>query len=288
MRGLVAWFEAQVLRAGLAGLLEASLTVLSVGAVLGAVFGGPVAKTAAVVVAGIGVLAAFAALVAHRRRGEADRLRDRRLIARYCELVQQAIGGPLHYLSWDDVTVIDDRGGAAETVAVRARVEADVAPFVRFRIGPAWNQPERQRAKVTCRVRTLSGATTPGPRCDTTQTWLADGRLEVIAHLASPVKAGDELRLVIDLDWPGMCEPLVRKRQPDDFFLRFARPADAVRYVIVLPEGEDAYAEPIGFAEGDRGYDLIVKANDTGRTQVTLTATDVPGRHRFGVRLDLK
>ncbi|CCH32148.1 hypothetical protein ABZ816_40360 [Actinosynnema sp. NPDC047251] len=288
MRGLVRWFEGHVLRVGLIGLIEAALAVLSFGAVLSAVFGGPAAKTAAVVVAVLGVLATFAALVANRRRGEADRLRDRRLTARYCDLVHHAIGAPLHYLSWDDVTVIDSRGDAVETIAVRARVEADQAHFFRFRIGPAWDQPERQRTRVVCRVRTLVGGAARGPRCDTTETWLADGRLEVIAHLASPVKVGDELRLVIDLEWPGMCAPLVREREPDDYFLRFARPADEARYVIVLPEGEDTYAEPIGFADGDRGYDLTVKPNDSGRVQVTLTAYDIPARHRFGVRLDLK
>lgn len=288
MRGLVGWFEAQVLRVGLIGLVEATPAVLSFGAVLSAVFGGPAVKAAAVVVAVGGVLATFATLVANRRRGETDHLRDRRLTARYCDLIQRAIGGPLHYLNWDDITVIDDKGGAVETVTVRARVEIEEAYFFRFRFGPAWDQPERQRTKVTCRVRTLTGAATPGPRCDTTQTWLADGRLEVIAHLASPVKAGDELRLVIDLDWPGMCEPLMRKREPHDYFLRFARPADEVRYVIILPKNEDTYAAPIGFTPDDRGYDMTVKPNDTGRVQVAVTAHDVPARHRFGVRLDLK
>jgi hypothetical protein len=96
MRGLVGWFEAQVLRVGLIGLIEATLAVLSFGAVLSAVFGGPALKSAAVVVAVVGVLATFATLVANRRHGEADRLRDRRLTARYCDLIQRAIGGPLH------------------------------------------------------------------------------------------------------------------------------------------------------------------------------------------------
>jgi hypothetical protein len=289
MRGFVSWFEQQVLRLGLAGLLNAGLSILSLGAVLSAVVGGPAVKAAAVVVAALAVLATFATLIARRNHGEAELALHRRLIARYCDEIQGATGVPLHIVRWDDVTVIDTAGGAQETIGVRARVETASAHFFRFRIGPAWAQPEKQRSAVTCDVRTELVNGSPGPRCDVTRTWLADGRLEVLAHLASPVRAGAEVRIKMAIRWPGMCEPLVLGRRPDDYVLRFARGADEVRYELVLPEGEtNYYHQPIGFDEGDDGYRVEVGTGHTGRVHVVLTARSVPARHRFGVRLDLE
>jgi hypothetical protein len=90
------------------------------------------------------------------------------------------------------------------------------------------------------------------------------------------------------LTWPGMCEPLVRKRLPDDYVLHFARAAEFVRYVVVLPEGEDAQVERIGFEEEDEGYRVRAGLNSAGRAEVSLVARDVPAKHRFGFRLDLR
>ncbi|GAA1278252.1 hypothetical protein [Saccharothrix xinjiangensis] len=288
MRGFVSSFERQVLRLGLAGLFDAGLSILSLGAVLSAVLGGPAVRSAAVVVAVLAVLATFATLISRRNHGEAERELHRRLIARYCGVIQDMTGGPLHIVKWDDVTVIDGAGGARETVRVRARVESTPAHFFRFRIGPGWAQPGKQRAAVACDVRTELVNGDPGPRCDVTKSWRSDGRLELLVHLPSPARLGAEARFRIDIRWPGMCEPLVVRRQPDDYVLHFARVADEVHYEIVLPEGEEAYLEPIGFDEGDDGYRVEVVAERAGRVHVVLTAHSVPAKHRFGVRLDLK
>ncbi|MFC6089516.1 hypothetical protein [Saccharothrix lopnurensis] len=288
MRGVVSSFEQQVLRLGLAGLLNAGLSVLSLGAVLSAVLGGPAVKSAAVVIAALAALATFVTLVARRHHGEAELALHRKLVARYCNEIQGMTGGPLHIVKWDDVTVVDAGGGAEETIGVRARVENASAHFFRFRIGPAWEQSEKQRSAVACDVRTELVNGEPGPRCDVTRTWRADGRLEVLVHLPSPVRAGADVRIKMAIRWPGMCEPLVVRRRPDDFVLHFAREADEVRYEIVLPDGEDAYFEPVGFDEGDDGYRVEVGTGRSGRVHVVLTACSVPAKHRFGVRLDLK
>lgn len=213
----------------------------------------------------------------------ADGAHDRRLIARYCDVLQRTRGAPLHIKLWDDVTVIDARGGVVETVKVVATVRDEETHFFRFRIGPAWDQPEKERSRAECVVR----GSDHGRRYDTTTSWLADGRLEVLAHLPEPAEVGDDLRIMVMLTWPGMCEPLVRG-QSDDYVLHFGREADLVRYVVVLPEGEDALVERIGFEAGDEGYRVRIGPNATGRTEVSLIARGVPAKHRFGFRLGLR
>jgi len=214
----------------------------------------------------------------------ADAARDRRLVARYCDVLQRTRGAPLHIKLWDDVTVIDARGDAVETVKVIATVRDEETHFFRFRVGPAWDQPEKERSKAECVVRNSDG----GRPYDTTTSWLADGRLEVLAHLPAPVEVGAELRIMLTLTWPGMCEPLVKRRLPDDYVLHFGRDIEFVRYVVVLPEGEDALVERIGFEAGDEGYRVKTGANATGRMEVSLIARHVPAKHRFGFRLDLR
>jgi hypothetical protein len=288
LKSFISWLETHILRVGLIGIVDTVLGILAFGAVLSAVLGGPAVKAAAVVVAILVIICMFTVLIASRSRREFERARDRRLVARYCNVIQQTGGAPMHIVRWDDVTVIDAVGGVVETVTVCARVVAEQAHFFRFRIGPAWEQSEKQRAKVVCNVRSEPIDGMVGPRCDITQSWLADGRLEVLAHLASPVKAGSNLRIKLEISWPGMCEPLVKKRQPDDYLLKFGRGADHVRYLIVLPAGKEAYYEPIGFDAADDRYKVDVDRSEVGLFKVILIAREVPVRHRFGLRLELK
>ncbi len=273
--------EKHVLTGGAPGL---ALGVLAFGSVLAALFGGPVTKAVAVVVAVVLMAALFATFVARRHHERAERARDRRLVARYCDVLQRTRGAPLHIKMWDDVTVIDTRGGAVETVKVIAEVRDQDTHFFRFRIGSAWDQPESHRSEVVCVVRNSGG----GPKYETTKTWLADGRLEVLAHLPAPAVVGADLRIMLTLTWPGMCEPLVRDRLPDDYTLRFARAVALVRYVIVLPEGENASVERIGFDREEKGYQVKAAPNAAGRTEVSLIAHDVPAKRRFGLRLGLE
>lgn len=277
-------FEKYVLRAGLSGLVDVVLGLLAFGSVLAALLGGPAVKAAAVVVVILILLALFAMLISGRNRVRDELSRNRRLVAHYCNVIQRTRGAPLHIKMWDDVTVIDARGGAVETVKVVARVDDEETHFYRFRIGPAWDQPARQRANVVCVVRGGNG----GPQYDTTTSWLADGRMEVHAHLPSPAKVGVDLRIMLIITWPGMCEPLMTKRVADNYLLHFAQDVDAVRYVMVLPEGETALYERIGFEKEDRRYRVRMAKNSAGLVEVSLIARDVPAKHKFGLRLELR
>jgi hypothetical protein len=85
-----------------------------------------------------------------------------------------------------------------------------------------------------------------------------------------------------------MCEPLVGGRVADDFVLHFGQEVDTVRYVLVLPEGETASVEPVGFTDDDERYRVRTATNAAGLTEVSLVARGVPARHRFGLRLELE
>jgi len=211
------------------------------------------------------------------------RARDQRLVAHYCNVIHRLRGAPLRIKMWDDVTVIDARGGAVETVNVVARVEDAETHFYRFRIGPGWDQPERQRSKAVCVVRGGDA----GPDYHTTTSWLADGRMEVHAHLPAPAAVGVDLRIMLVITWPGMCEPLVGRRVADDYVLHFGQEVDMVRYVLVLPRGETASFERIGFEDDDDRYRVRATENPAGLVEVSLIARAVPARHRFGLRLAL-
>jgi len=226
----------------------------------------------------------FLAWLGVRSRCRAELAHNRRLVAHYCNVIQRTRGAPLRIKMWDDVTVIDARGGAVETVKVVARVEAEDTHFYRFRIGPGWNQPERQRAKAVCVVRGGEA----GPDYDTTTSWLADGRMEVHAHLPEPAEVGVDLRIMLVITWPGMCEPLVAGRVADDYVLHFGHDVDTVRYVVVLPEGETAQVGRVGFEADDEHFRVRTAKNAVGLTEVSLVARDVPARHRFGLRLELE
>jgi hypothetical protein len=230
------------------------------------------------------VLGNFLARLENRRRCRTELAHNRRLVAHYCNVIHRTRGAPLRIRMWDDVTVIDAQGGAVETVKVVARVEEEDTHSYRFRIGPGWDQPERQRSKAVCVVR---GEGT-GPDYDTTTSWLADGRMEVHAHLPEPAEVGVDLRIMLVITWPGMCEPLVAERVADDYVLHFGHDVDTVRYVVVLPEGETAQVERIGFEDGDERYRVRTAKNAVGLTEVSLVARGVPARHRFGLRLELE
>jgi hypothetical protein len=230
------------------------------------------------------VLGNFFAWLENRDRCRVALSRQRGLVARYCNVIHRTRGAPLRIKMWDDVTVIDARGGAVETVKVVARVEDEDTHFYRFRIGPGWDQPEHERAKAVCVVRGGDG----GPDYDTTTSWLADGRMEVHAHLPEPAEVGVDLRILLVITWPGMCEPLVAGRVADDYVLHFGHDVDTVRYVVVLPEGETAQVERVGFQDDDGRYRVRTAKNAAGLVEVSLIARGVPARHRFGLRLELE
>lgn len=282
---VLAWLRRQHEQFGLISLINLSLALLSLGTGMAALFGGSAVR--AVTSAAVLLLGTSIGTWAGWHLHQDERRRAQRLLARYCDLLTRFTGPPLRILSWDDVAVVDSRGGTVETIDMQAQLESEETSFLSFRLGAGWEQPVQQRTRVTCRVRLKSVNGSAGLQGEVTTTWLDDGRMNVLVHFPAPVPAGAEVRLAIEIAWPGMCEPLMMLRQPDRFVMRFARRVEHVRYVIVLPERTEALVEPIGFAANGDHCTTRVDRTATDAVQVVLLARDIPARQVFGIQLAL-
>lgn len=91
-------------------------------------------------------------------------------------------------------------------------------------------------------------------------------------------------------DWPGKCVPLMRERRPDEFTFRFSPAIKIVEavFVVMLPKGEDAYYEPIGFQEFNTDCAITTSANGEDRVEVVLAVKDMPSDQTIGMRLEIK
>jgi hypothetical protein len=212
----------------------------------------------------------------------------RRLVSHYCNFIYEKMQFAPQIASWRQVTNIDSRGNARETIVVRAKTLVDDTQFFRVRIGPGWNQPRRYRRRVHVKVRSLSVNDVPGTRLDISTSWLMNGKFELIAHFHSPLRAGGEIRLNMDWNWPGKCVPLIVQKVPDQFVFEFGRSVTYATQTIILPAGHDAYFEPIGFSHGQVGYSIIRALNENGRVQFIFEAQLLPEDHRAGMRLELR
>jgi hypothetical protein len=88
--------------------------------------------------------------------------------------------------------------------------------------------------------------------------------------------------------WPGKCIPLVKYREPDSFSVRFSHLIEEVHYTVVLPDGEDAFYDPVGFDLSNKKYAISSAKNSQGNTEISFVGLNVPELHRIGMRLDLK
>jgi hypothetical protein len=232
------------------------------------------------------MLRSFLAWLTDRRRLGLRFDAHRRLLSHYCNFIYGLHIAP-QIVSWQQTTRIDSRGNARETIIVRAKTLIDDVHFLRLRFGPGWNQPWRYRRKVVVNVRSLSAEGIPGTRLETTSSWLPDGRFELIAHFHSPPRAGSEILLSMDWDWPGKCIPLIHK-DPDEFVFEFGKSVTYARQTVILPVEYDAYYEPIGFTHGQIGYSLARSETAGGMVQFVFEAQLLPEDHRAGMRLELK
>lgn len=290
LRRFIDLLEEHLADVGVIGLIEALLGIIALGGALSIVFGNTTIKAAAVVAIMLGVLGLFVILVASRVSLRRQSDLDRRLLVRYCKVLSDEFPISWKLMGWDQTIVIGKNGDARQTIKVHAVVESKRLSYYRVRVGPGWNQPQKYRKKVKVQVRSLSIEGVSGTRSEVTELWLEDGTLEILVHFPSSVPRGAEFHVIVVLDWPGKCRPLMKDKVPDDFCYKLERSnVQQFRYVIVLPSGVDASYDPIGFSLSDSNFSLIGKRNGGDQLEIALVATDIKatGRKRIGVRLDL-
>lgn len=283
LRNIVGWVDEQL--AG--GKPSAALRLIVASSVSVATFGlftGNEAVQAGV----LGVFAGFGAVLLADRRSLRHRYEThQRLTQHYCDFIYSKMQISPQIISWQQITRIDSAGNARETIVVRARTLVDDIQFFRLRFGPGWNQPQRYRRGIRVNVRGLSVEGTPGTRLTITKDWLDTGKLDLTAHFHAPPRAGSEILLTMDWDWPGKCIPLLR-RNPDLFVFEFGKSVGYAIQTVVLPAGYDAYYEPVGFSHDQIGYSLVRSEDDRGQVQFIFEAQLLPEDHRAGMRLELR
>lgn len=180
----------------------------------------------------------------------------RELLTRYCELIYYASHPVALVQSWNQVATIERNGDVNELITINAVALRDPLYFLRLRSDAKWEQPEAYRRRVRVNFRSVHIAGLRGPSWQITPRWLPDGRLEMLAHLHSPVPKGAEIQIEIEREWPGKCIPLMKERAPDNFGFNMsgALHIKQAKYIIVLPKDTDVYYEPIGFQQPHPRY----------------------------------
>jgi len=288
LRGFISWFEDYLSRSGVVGLAEGVLGVLAFGGALSAVLGDSSAKLAAAVAVLLATLGLIVLLAASRAQWQRRSELYDHLVTRYCTAFTDDNASSWQLKQWIENHRIDADGDSTVLITVHAVVTCSALRLYRFRVGAGWNQPEKMRRRVDVQVRSLVFDGIGGARCDLTRHWLDDGRLEVLVHFPSPVRQGSEFRVLIESLWPARSKMLVKDRLPEDFCVQVKRPLDLLEYTVVLPAGEEAFVDPIGFRPDDRRFLLVSGSDGAGRQEVRLVGRGIADTGRTGLRLDLK
>lgn len=287
-KNFLEWLQDYAVHAGLVGLIEGMLAALAFAGAFSTLFGTTAIKAGAMVGVIFAVLGLIALLSFNRVELNNQVELHRNLLARYCTIIAERSKHAYRTMSWNDVFVISPNGDVRETITVRAIVECDELDFYKIYTGPGWYQPERYRDGVRAKVRSLEVEGVGGARRDVTTSWSEKGNLEIIAHFGEPAHRDSEISLQVELDWPGRCIPLMRRRVPAEFALTFTSPLPYLEYRIVLPIGFDAYHDVIGLVRGPNVFESSRRGGDGRNVEVKLVARDIAKGQRVGLRLDLK
>lgn len=288
LKGFVEWLEGHLIKVGVFGLAEGALAILAFGGIMSALLGTTAVKASAIVVVLLANLGTFIILLAGRRELRRRSERDQLLLGHYCRVLRDRSDFSWRVISWSEVITIKANGDSHTVVTVKAIVESVLLDFFRLCLGAIWNQPHRYRRQVKVNARSLEVDGIGGTRYEVTTSWMPDGRLEFLTHFKSPLNLGEKIELVLELEWPGKCVPLVRYREPEEFRVHFRNRVEFAHYVVVLPDGMEAYCQPIGFVPGENRNVISSGRNRAGQQEISFTAYDIPAREVVGMRLDLK
>jgi hypothetical protein len=237
-------------------------------------------------VAFVAVAVLIATLASSRNQWRKRAERDQRLLAHYCEILQDRFSY-WRVKDWDETIVVDPQGNAKQFVTVKVLVESEDLDFFRVRMGCRWTQPVKYRKKVKVKVRSLEVNGLGGTRSDITTSWLHDGRLEILTHFGTPIEKNEQLNLVMEIEWPKKCAPLMRG-EPDEFTMRFTQHIEKATWRVVLPAGTQVYVDLIGLRADEDSYEVKQRVTGEGESEVRLTAYAIEPYRNFGMRLDQK
>ncbi|PRY30972.1 hypothetical protein [Umezawaea tangerina] len=286
LTSFITYLEDYLDRAGLQGLARGALGILAFASVLSALFGTSAFKAAGIVIWILGTLGLLAVQIGSNTGLRRDNADYRKLLSDQCNRTYEESDHLWRIDRWEEAVTIRANGDAKGTIAVRAMVETDDLPFFRLRVGPNWDQPEKDRRRVHVTVSSIKRNGIGGTRWPLTTHWLSDGRFEVLVHFGATVpEKGEELTLNVVYDWPGKGFPLMRQRKPDEFVMAMGRPLAYFSYEVTLPPSTKVDCDPVGLGESDR---FTLDPATEAVPVVRLVVEDIAADRRIGVKLDLK
>ena len=190
--------------------------------------------------AGLMTPGVIAGRASYRRRMDIDQ----KLLIRYCEVLSAQAHSAWRMLKWEQQSVIGNNGDTRQTMTVQAAVKSTKLSYYRLSVGAGWNQPRKYQNNVKVHVRSAYLEGIGSVEVDVTTVWMPGGKLEVLVHFPDFLSRGKRFKIVIVLDWPGKCRPLMKEKAPDDFRYVASRPLEELAYIVVLPPGSEATYDP--------------------------------------------
>lgn len=289
MQRLTDWLDEYLADVGVVGAAEVGFGILAGAGIFSLVFVPPSVEFISVAAVLVGLAGLMTLVIAgratYRRRSEVDH----KLLVRYCDVLSDQMQSSWRLLKWEQHTVINHQGDARQTISASGAVKSFKLSYYRIRVGAGWNQPKKYQNNVKVHVRSIELEGVPGAQAELTTVWLPSGRLEALVHFPRPLSRGKRFNVVVVLDWPGKCRPLMKDRAPDDFRYVASRHLEELAYTVVLPSGTDATCEALGFVpEEEPDYTLKERRNGNDQLEIEFRAVNVKPNRIIGMRLDLK
>lgn len=287
LRDFIAWLDDYLHGEGSPAIARAFVGIMSFAVLIGAVVGSLAVKAGALISVILLLISSSLILLSDRRRLRREVEKHEQLVSHYCKQVDE-LRPAYEIISWETVCTVSASGDGRSLIKIRVKVLSDNFWFMRLWEGCGWPQSSRHRRHVKLKARSILVGDTPGVSLKQTSSWGSDGRLDLIIHFSEPPKEGEVVSFVVENTWPGRCVPLMRDRSPDRFSFKFRQPAAHARYKVVLPAGQDAYVEPVGFRNNEENFQLSVDKDDDGRFVCTFEAFNPPTEQRIGFTLEVK
>jgi hypothetical protein len=284
LQSALSWLDDYVAEHGTIGVASSALGILAFGGTMAMVFGDTALRLAAVLVVLLLTASLISALVANQIKMTHESRRTQRLLTLYTQMFEDAFGREYRVLSWHNFVEMTKNGDVTETISATLQVESDGLRYLRFHNGAGWPQSQRHRRRVRVEVNTVElDNGRPGTSWDVTTAWLADGKLDVLAHCYFPTVRGAKVSVRLTYHWPRKNLPLMRG-QREHFWLSFRQGAELVTYTLVFPDDREVRYEH--FNPALPGAELKRSLDFSGRrTQIELIARDVPPKAQVGVWL---
>ena len=241
LRSFVAWLDDYLAGEDSSAVVRSAIGLMGFAVLLGVILGNTAVKLGALAAAILVILSLMLILLRDRKTLKREIYWRDELLIRYCDLLYDQSQSVALVKDWNQVVTIERSGDVRELITIRA-VALQELYFLRIRADAKWDQPRRYRRRVRVDFRSINSAGDRGPSWHVMRSWLSDGRLEMLAHLHSPIPKGTAIQVEVEREWPGKSTPLVKEGISDyfGFFFSNALRIEHGTYVVVLPEGVGA------------------------------------------------